>query len=53
MAEPGRMMGKLRDSNGRSGLWGAPSCEELINSYLEHICGKRSLSDGSDRMSIW
>jgi hypothetical protein len=28
-----RMMGKLRDSNGRRGVWRAPSWQELINSY--------------------
>jgi hypothetical protein len=36
MTEPGRMMGKLRDSDGSGGLGRAPSCSE--STQLGHGC---------------
>jgi hypothetical protein len=41
MTEPGRMMGKLRDSDGRGSLWIAPSCSK--SNQLGHDCRRKEV----------
>lgn len=41
LTEPGRMMGKLRDSDGRGSLWIAPSC--LKSNQLGHGCRQKEV----------